>query len=88
MCQPMPLIYKKSQTIEAAKKAGFTHVELIHEPTAALWSYVGNAEREMSDGVFLVADIGGGTSDFTLCECLGGRSQVKATNGISKAWRC
>lgn len=75
---------QKSQTIEAGEKAGFSHVELAHEPTAALWSYIGNSEREMSDGIYLVVDIGGGTTDITLCERLGGRSQVKSTNGISQ----
>ena len=47
----------------AARQAGFTTVEFQYEPIAAAFDY----EREVDrDQIVLVADIGGGTSDFSV----------------------
>ena len=72
----------KNQTISAAHKAGFSHVDLIHEPTAAMFSRLGNSERETPDGMRIVVDCGGGTLDISICEKLGNRYEIKATNGV------
>jgi hypothetical chaperone protein len=42
---------------------GFRHVEFVYEPIAAAYHYEQSATREE---IVLIADIGGGTSDFTV----------------------
>src|SRR5215467_14526816 len=49
------------QTI--AKRVGFRNVEFVYEPIAAAYHYEETATREE---IVLIADIGGGTSDFTV----------------------
>ena len=73
---------QKNQTIRAAQAAGFSHIDLIHEPTAAMFSRLGNSERETPDGMRIVVDCGGGTLDISVCEKLGNRYEIKATNGV------
>jgi hypothetical chaperone protein len=46
-----------------AKKAGFRDVAFVYEPIAAAYNYEETATREE---IVLIADIGGGTSDFTV----------------------
>src|SRR5262245_44305786 len=46
-----------------AKRAGFRNVEFVYEPIAAAYHYEETVAREE---VVLIADIGGGTSDFTV----------------------
>jgi hypothetical chaperone protein len=48
---------------EAARKAGFADIEFQFEPIAAALEYETSIAREQ---VVLVADIGGGTSDFSI----------------------
>jgi hypothetical chaperone protein len=48
---------------EIAKRVGFRNVEFVYEPIAAAYHYEQSATREE---IVLVADIGGGTSDFTV----------------------
>ena len=48
---------------EAARKIGFDHIEFQFEPIAAALEYETSIVREQ---VVLVADIGGGTSDFSI----------------------
>ena len=48
---------------KAARKQGFHHVEFQLEPIAAAMDYEQTVEREQ---VALIADIGGGTSDFSI----------------------
>jgi molecular chaperone DnaK (HSP70) len=60
-------------TVEAARAAGFEHVTLLEEPQAAFYAWLdgqGEAWREQVQpgDLVLVADVGGGTSDFTLIE--------------------
>jgi hypothetical chaperone protein len=47
----------------AARAAGFTHVHFQFEPIAAAFDYEQRIEHEQ---IVLVADIGGGTSDFSV----------------------
>ncbi len=60
-------------TVEAAKAAGFEHLTLLEEPQAAFYSWLDSLgdnwrkDVQVSD-LILVADVGGGTTDFTLIE--------------------
>ncbi|MEO8925139.1 MAG: Hsp70 family protein, partial [Caldimonas sp.] len=49
--------------LSAARRAGFGEIEFQYEPIAAAFDYEQGASREEK---VLVADIGGGTSDFSL----------------------
>jgi hypothetical chaperone protein len=53
----------QSDLEEAARKIGFAHIEFQFEPIAAALEYETSIAREQ---VVLVADIGGGTSDFSI----------------------
>jgi hypothetical chaperone protein len=61
---------------EAYGLAGFEEVEWLTEPEAAALAC------GVADGLGLVVDIGGGTSDFTLFAAEGGRVAVRATAGV------
>jgi hypothetical chaperone protein len=55
---------KAQDTLEAiARRVGFRDVSFVYEPIAAAYHYEASAEREE---IVLIADIGGGTSDFTV----------------------
>ncbi len=49
--------------LEIAQSVGFRHIEFQYEPIAAAFDYESTIRREE---LVLVADIGGGTSDFSL----------------------
>jgi hypothetical protein len=57
-------------TVEAANSCGFNHLSLLEEPQAAVYHWLSEHENfrdEMKLGdTILVADIGGGTTDFSL----------------------
>lgn len=60
-------------TAEAARNVGFTHLTLLEEPQAALYSWIDNSDDKWRDEVdvgdiVLVVDIGGGTTDLSLVE--------------------
>jgi Ethanolamine utilization protein EutJ (predicted chaperonin) len=60
-------------TAEAARSVGLSHLTLLEEPQAALYSWIDKRgdqwRRELSVGdVVLVVDIGGGTTDLSLVE--------------------
>ncbi len=61
---------------EAYRLAGFEELGWLTEPEAAAWAC------GVRDGLGLVVDIGGGTSDFTLFRAEGGRMAVLATEGV------
>ncbi|MFT3880822.1 MAG: Hsp70 family protein [Gemmatales bacterium] len=63
-------------TAEAARRAGYLHVTLLEEPQAAFYAWIAHAERDrrrkqpLQEGMTcLVADVGGGTTDFSLIDC-------------------
>ena len=60
---------------EAYSLAGFREVEFLPEPEAAALAVAG-------EGRMLIVDIGGGTSDFTLCERSGPETRVIASRGL------
>ena len=57
-------------TLEAAQKAGYQNLTLLEEPQAAFYAWIERhpdwRERISVGDLILVADIGGGTTDFTL----------------------
>jgi hypothetical chaperone protein len=55
--------------------AGFKQVDFLPEPEAAALSVAGQ-------GRLLIVDIGGGTSDFTLCDRVDGHTHVLASTGV------
>jgi molecular chaperone DnaK (HSP70) len=60
-------------TIEAARAAGYEHVTMLEEPQAAFYAWLDNLGDKWRESVsvgdlVLVADVGGGTTDFTLIE--------------------
>jgi Hsp70 protein len=60
-------------TVEAARAAGFENLTLLEEPQAAFYAWLDAHGEEWREQVrvgdlILVADVGGGTTDFTLIE--------------------
>lgn len=72
---------QKTATVEAARLAGFSHVELIQEPIAAAVAY--GMTTGQNNGFWLVFDFGGGTFDAALLRVEGGVQQVVDTEGDS-----
>lgn len=72
-------VNQKTATIEAAKFAGFNHIELLQEPIAAAMAYGLTATQK--DGYWLVFDFGGGTFDAALIKVEDGIIQVFDTEG-------
>lgn len=70
---------QKEATREAAKLAGFNHVELLQEPVAAAMAY--GLDSKKKDGFWLVFDFGGGTFDAALLRVEDGIMIVKDTEG-------
>lgn len=66
-------------TRDAGHKAGLTVLGVLQEPTAAAIYHTW--KRKLSDGCFLVYDLGGGTFDVSILRCLGGEYQVLAIDG-------
>src|SRR6476646_8612787 len=60
-------------TVEAARAAGFENLTLLEEPQAAFYAWLDMTSDDWREQVrvgdlILVADVGGGTTDFTLIE--------------------
>ncbi len=66
-------------TMQAAKLAGFKHIELLQEPVAAATAYGLGSKKK--DGFWLVFDFGGGTFDAALIKAEEGILAVKDTDG-------
>ena len=72
---------QRKATLDAAKLANLKVERLINEPTAAALAYGVQSKQE---GLFLVFDLGGGTFDVSLLECLEGVMEVHATAGDTR----
>ncbi len=62
-------------TAEAAQAAGFSHLTVLEEPQAALYSWIersnGEWRKQVRQGdIILVVDVGGGTTDLSLMAVL------------------
>lgn len=78
----IPAAFKNNQkeaTRQAAKLAGFDHIELLQEPVAAAMAYGLSAENK--NGFWLVFDFGGGTFDAALLKVEEGIMKVIDTEG-------
>lgn len=59
-------------TVEAARASQFAHLTLLEEPIAAFYAWLAEHRKRRAsrplenDGVALVCDVGGGTTDFSL----------------------
>jgi hypothetical chaperone protein len=77
--------FAEQRLLAAAKKAGFEEVHFVPEPVAAAREF---GSHEGTDRIILVADFGGGTSDFTVMQ-VGPRrfsqSDVLAIGGVATA---
>lgn len=65
----------KSRLRMAAQQAGFSEVELLEEPAAAV-------SLEDEDGIVLAADFGGGTFDVSIIDITGAKGRVRALAGV------
>ncbi|HVH47965.1 MAG TPA: Hsp70 family protein [Labilithrix sp.] len=66
-------------TRRAGELAGLDVIGILQEPTAAAIYHTW--KRRLSDGNFLVYDLGGGTFDVSILRCVGGEYQVLAIDG-------
>uniref|UniRef100_A0A914QJ34 Heat shock protein 70 n=1 Tax=Panagrolaimus davidi TaxID=227884 RepID=A0A914QJ34_9BILA len=71
---------QKQATIDAAKRAGLTVLQLETEPTAAAFAFNYDHKR-FDDYNLFVFDIGGGTFDITIISIKDGRFNVEACGG-------
>ncbi len=70
---------QRTATHEAGKIAGLEVLRIINEPTAAALAY--GLDKESSDEIILVFDLGGGTFDVSVLEIGDGVFEVKSTKG-------
>ena len=73
-------LMQKDATLSAAAAAGIGRLALMQEPVAAIMSAM---RTRVSDGMFLVYDLGGGTFDLALAESSSGRVTLIEHGGIS-----
>lgn len=66
----------------ALELAGFDEVTFAYEPVAAAHAYAARLDHEE---LVLIADYGGGTSDFSVVEVGPGGARVRATSGVALA---
>lgn len=72
---------QRAATKDAATAAGLTVLRLLNEPTAAAIAY--GLDKNTSEGIYLVYDLGGGTFDVSILRLSDGVFEVLATGGNS-----
>ena len=73
----------REATIEAAKKAGISKVELIDEPTAAAFAYAFSSGKRLN-GNYVVYDLGGGTFDVSIAKIKGKDISILGKEGLGQ----
>lgn len=68
-------------TKNAAMMAGVGHVAVMQEPVAAIMSVMYNTE--IKNGSFVIFDMGGGTLDVAVANCVNGKVDVIAHGGVA-----
>jgi molecular chaperone DnaK len=71
--------HQRQSTKLAGELAGLNVLRIINEPTAAILS--SNIDIKNGDKTVMVADFGGGTLDFSICEVSEGMVEVLASHG-------
>jgi molecular chaperone DnaK (HSP70) len=71
----------RTLTVEAAKRAGLENLTLLEEPQAAFYCWLATHPPQEAEALkpgqrCLVVDVGGGTSDFSLIECIEEQGQI------------
>jgi molecular chaperone DnaK len=72
---------QKNEVLEASRNAGLKVLRLAHEPSAAL---IGLGVHRRGDGLRMVIDVGGSTTDVSVGEVSGNSTHIITTNGIAK----
>tara|TARA_B100000029_G_scaffold508371_1_gene595095 strand:- start:3689 stop:5245 length:1557 start_codon:yes stop_codon:yes gene_type:complete len=73
----------RTATMIAAEKCGLKKLNLIDEPTAAMFSYA-LSSREKLNGNYVVYDLGGGTFDVSVCSIKGQDIKVLSSTGMDE----
>ena len=68
-------------TKNAAMMAGVGHVAVMQEPVAAIMSVMYNTQ--IKNGSFVIFDMGGGTLDVAIANCVNGKVDVIAHGGVA-----
>lgn len=71
--------FKRQATMEAGKKAGLNVLNIISEPTAAVFAY--GIHGKGTDQTILVYDLGGGTFDVTIAHITDDEIKILGTDG-------
>lgn len=71
--------FKRQATLQAGKKAGLNVLQIISEPTAAVFAY--GIYGKGTDQTILVYDLGGGTFDVTIAHISEDEIQILGTDG-------
>ncbi|MCU0431208.1 MAG: Hsp70 family protein [Cytophagaceae bacterium] len=67
---------QSNATLKAGTEAGFKEVLLLQEPIAASLAYANQQQSDLSEGQWLVYDLGGGTFDVALVKIADGEMHV------------
>jgi len=72
----------RTLTVQSIQEAGLTRFRLLEEPQAAFYHFVFRNEKKLKEALdqvrlVLVADVGGGTTDFTLVQVVPGGATVE-----------
>jgi molecular chaperone DnaK len=70
---------QKDSTLQAVEMANIGNVALMQEPVAAVMSVM---QKNKSEGIFLVYDLGGGTLDISIAQSISGNVNLLAHGGI------
>jgi len=70
---------QKEATLQAASMAGIGKIVLMQEPVAAIMAVM---KARSDNGIFLIYDIGGGTTDISIAEAINGHVNLHGQGGI------
>ncbi|MDF7822813.1 Hsp70 family protein [Pontiellaceae bacterium B12227] len=71
----------KREIRSVAEECGLEVLQVAHEPTAALFA---NYENNRAPGLYVIVDVGGGTTDVSIGEVSGDNITIKGTRGIEQ----
>jgi hypothetical chaperone protein len=74
--------FAEQRLLAALTDAGFKEVSFAMEPVAAAHAY---QATHTTDGISLIGDFGGGTTDFSLLQVHHGQTRVLASEGVALA---